>query len=243
MDIQLSRQARRGGGGGSRAAERPLPFDVGAGSVRDDLRSVLVGWVRDLVESHGAVMPADSLAAMAGVLCAHDWRKHPAVDEFADELGWALRSARAAIDLPQDRVYLGTCMAAPGARGGQGDAEGVEVGPSANPGNRGAQGADTGVCVAELWARHGAASVTCRGCGAAHDVDERKAALLGMCHDRLAHAELIARALSTLATPVSGSTIRQWAHRGRIVAKGRDIAGRPLYSVGECLALSGMRAD
>lgn len=100
---------RRGGQGG-RSAETPMVFLPAVATARDELRSVLVGWCRDLHESHGWWWPdADSLIAMAGCLSGYDWRRHPAVDEFDDELGYAVRNARHAIDLPPDRVYLGTC--------------------------------------------------------------------------------------------------------------------------------------
>lgn len=51
---QLSRQARGARGEGGRSAERPLPFDLAASETLDLLRSVLVGWTRDVWErEHG----------------------------------------------------------------------------------------------------------------------------------------------------------------------------------------------
>ena len=52
LDTQLARQARAGNQGGTaRSAIRPLPFDLPASDVHDLVRSVLVGWTRDLWES------------------------------------------------------------------------------------------------------------------------------------------------------------------------------------------------
>jgi hypothetical protein len=207
LDTQTARQARHGQSNGSRSAERPSPFDLRASAVRDDLRTVMVGWTRDICEANGG-WPGDQLAAMAGRLAGHDWRRHEACDEFADELRWALGQVRGCIDLAPERVYLGPCVLT-----GEG-------------------------CRADIWARPGNPSANCWECGAEHIVVLRQAALLAECADRLAHAELIGRALTSLAAPVDGATIRQWAHRGRIIAKGHDQQGRPLYRIGDARELA-----
>ena len=91
LDTQLARLSARGAGNGSRAAERPLMFDLAAGEVHDMVRTVLTGWTRDLLE-RGIRMPATTDdRALAEHLRWADWRNHPAADEFADELDYAYR--------------------------------------------------------------------------------------------------------------------------------------------------------
>lgn len=38
---------------------------------------------------------------------------------------------------------------------------------------------------------------------------------------------------------IAAATIRQWARRGRLLSRGLDNNGRPLYSMGEILTLAG----
>lgn len=93
-------------------------------------------------------------------------------------------------------------------------------------------------CTAELYASPGASSVRCPECGKVHEAAYRKDWLLQEASDTLAHAELIARALTALGIEaVTGSRVRNLAARGRLVAHGADAADRPLYRVGDVLDL------
>lgn len=93
------------------------------------------------------------------------------------------------------------------------------------------------VCDRDLRARPGAATVECRRCDVTYDVTARREYLLELANDTLAHASLIARALDELGEPVKPERIRQWASRGRLHAKGKDAAGRPLYAVRDVRSL------
>lgn len=86
-------------------------------------------------------------------------------------------------------------------------------------------------CGADLYATPGRLTVVCRACEVEYDIRARREWLLSVADDTLAHAGLIARALDELGEPVKSERIRQWAARGRLVAKGRDHIGRPLYAV------------
>jgi hypothetical protein len=93
------------------------------------------------------------------------------------------------------------------------------------------------VCGSDLYAAPGAALVTCRDCGTPEDVEERRGFLLGRVHDQLATATEAARALTSLDMPITSDRIRQWRHRDRLVARGHNRAGHPLYRVGDVVDL------
>lgn len=92
-------------------------------------------------------------------------------------------------------------------------------------------------CGHDLLARVGRASVECRRCKAVHDVDARlehmRAELDGM--------PLTVRQIAVFAawlgkhpdTKRTETKLNVWAHRGKIEAYGRDLAGRPTYAFGE----------
>jgi len=91
-------------------------------------------------------------------------------------------------------------------------------------------------CGAALYARPGAATVRCRDCDAdPYDVDERRQAMLAAVADQLMPAHQAAAALSGLVAPLSADLVRKWAERGQIDARGRDLAGRPLYRLSDVL--------
>jgi len=87
--------------------------------------------------------------------------------------------------------------------------------------------------------------VPCRSCGTGHSVEERREWMLDALQDHLAPAHQVAHILAQLVAPVRPDRVRQWAARGRIVPHGRDAAGRPLYRVGDALAVlaAAMRRD
>ena len=96
-------------------------------------------------------------------------------------------------------------------------------------------------CRRDLYARTGMITVICPDCENTYDVDARRAWLLQQAEDRLANASLLARSVSWLgAQPLTAERVRQWAGRGRIMAKGHEtIGGRmlPTYRIGDALDL------
>jgi hypothetical protein len=111
LSVTLSRQARIGGHtNGSRAFERPLPYDPRASEAGDVLRSTLVGWVRDLHDG-AEHWPTDSLHGMALWLNGRLPRllAHPAAEEAVDEIRFAVELCKRAIDRPMSKVYAGVC--------------------------------------------------------------------------------------------------------------------------------------
>lgn len=210
LHTQLARQSRTGNDGGTaRSAIRPLPYDHAASEALDLLRSVLIGWTRDVCEHHGN-WPHNTMRGMARRLRWHDWRTHPAADEFADELHYTLSQVTDCIDTPPQRRYLGPCGAV--------DLEGR-------------------VCsgdVIQRWSR----TPRCRDCDATHAYDERMAWIMDLAEDQLVTASIAAGALSAWGQHITPDLVRLWAHRGRLIAHGHDRAGRPVYSFGECRELA-----
>lgn len=92
-------------------------------------------------------------------------------------------------------------------------------------------------CGADLYAMPGAALVTCRVCGVPEDVEERRGFLLTRVYDQLATATEVARALTTLDMPITSDRVRQWRHRERLVPRGHNRTGHPLYRVGDVVDL------
>lgn len=92
-------------------------------------------------------------------------------------------------------------------------------------------------CGADLYAMPGAALVTCRVCGVPEDVEERRGFLLDRVYDQLATATEVARALTTLDMPITSDRVRQWRHRERLVPRGHNRTGHPLYRVGDVVDL------
>lgn len=231
LDVSLARQARIGSGGGGRPAETPLPYGEAASETRWLLHTTLVSWVLVLLNDlrpFGPVCarcehrscstitdratPDETLPAMADWLATRvgTLRHHPHGPRAVDELLHAVRQADQAIDRPADRNFLGVCS--------------VELD-------------DGGECDAELYAPPGYRTFVCYVCKTSHDVAYRQKVLLEYAKDVLGTATELARALSGLGEHVTPSMIRGYAHRKRLVPRGTDSVGHPLYRLGDVLAL------
>lgn len=93
------------------------------------------------------------------------------------------------------------------------------------------------VCRRDLYAKEGAAEVECKLCHLTYQMEDRRDYLLNAVGDQLANAATIAGAVTNLGEDVTPEDIRKWAERGRLMAKGKDHRGRPLYRVGDVLEL------
>ncbi|WP_433415058.1 hypothetical protein ACQP1V_36325 [Microtetraspora malaysiensis] len=228
LELALTRQTHMGDGAGGRTAETSTPWDERAREAEQVLRSTLTGWTRVLTDSvqpyRGPIcrtscghrscvylslgrIPADTLPAMAVWLMRH----------HAQLLG------RASADEAVDEIRAAVRQ----ARRAIDRPPGVwYAGPC------GVEG-----CQADLYARHGARTVHCRTCAAIHDAAAREAWLMEQAADHLGTATEIARAVQGWHPGLTPSTIRGYAHRGRIVSRGADGLGRPLYRIGDVLDL------
>lgn len=213
LDVTLSRQHTRTGGGTTDIEDDPTPAVLRIGTLGYDpraseaayiLRSALVGWARVLAEQTGAAPPADTLPAIAGWLAGQTGRlaRHPAADEAHAEILGAVRQAQHVIDRPADREFAGRC-----------------------PG-----------CDTALYARPGAAAVQCRECDAEPvDVEDQLDRMRGAIEDQLFHPTGAAAMLARLDISAPESTIRRWAKQGRLAPHGTDQRGRRLYRLGDII--------
>ncbi len=197
LDVTLSKQARIGNAGRGGLARERTPINVGAMTVADDLQNTLTTWARD-VGDRDAIWAANcnSSTAASWVLLGNidHIRRHPAVAELFDEVTDAIAQARRAVDRPADREYLSQCMVETP------DDEGRMV-----------------TCLAELYARKGASSVTCKVCGITHEVVERRVAMLERARDMLFTVREAAQMLGDVGgIRVTEASIRGYVHRGRI---------------------------
>lgn len=247
---RLSRHAERGGrrvlpvdddgqrtGGGLRVT--PLPVNLAAKDRANVASNVIVTWARHVAEERGGgpLRPEAAIGPLcrSGAGCRHgscalirarsvphpvaraaawlaeqlDWLRHrrEAV-EALPELDAACRDLVRLVDAPPPLWYAGPCWASTFA---------------------GEQ------CEEPLYAHAGASTVRCPapGCRTQHDVAARRRWLLDEADRVLAHATLIAAALTVLDRPVTSSMVRNYAARRWIEARGVDREGRPLYRVGD----------
>ena len=199
LDVTASKQARIGGGGKGAPARERSPINWGGVEAADVLTNTLTTWARDVSESRGWVWVASKVppaAQSAATLLVHidAIRRHPAANELFDEITDAIKQARRAVDRPADRVYLGQCMVETP------DEDGRQV-----------------TCLAELFARPQASEVSCRVCGAEHEVGERRAWLMQRAKDMIVTVKEAATFIGEVGgIKVSQSSIRGYLHRGRI---------------------------
>lgn len=94
------------------------------------------------------------------------------------------------------------------------------------------------ICGSDLYTLPDQPEVKCPDCGAREDVAARRSYLLGCVNDQLATATEIARALTSLAMPVSSERIRQWKHRQLLEVRATEHRTKhPLYRVGDVIDL------
>lgn len=212
LDVTFSRQDRlaaphdRARSGG----EVPLPFRSHVPEVVWDLHNTLGAWVHTLARTRTCTL---TTAQAAEWLARHVElaRIHPAADQLADEIIYAVRRARAAIDRPGDRRrFLGPCRA-------------------------------DGCCREELYALDGARSVACPACGAEHDVAARKDWLQNKLQGHLGTSAEIAGFLNVLGMSVTPSMIRGYVARGRLVAHATTRRGHPLFRIADVIAAARQR--
>lgn len=245
--VALSRQARVAAdqsGIKARSAERPLPFAWPAAEALSNLDGTLTVWAHTLADTHQLTVdpppeyrPTDlhdparvyprrhRATATAAWLAGHTHlvATHPDAETFLDEIDYALRDSHRVIDRPPELRYCGPC----GADTEDDDGHPLE-------------------CEGELYAWPTADTVTCRDCGAEHDVGVRHAWLLDQVQDQLVTAAEASRALpGLLGRTVTASTVRGLAHRGTLT-RHPPLPGTTstLYRLGDVVdALVADRAD
>lgn len=213
LDVALSRQSAMGRAEGGRSAETPMPYGVAASDAGRALDRALVDACRRLDPFLGPECWTVSQPHRLLLARIEELRHHSEASTMHSRIVEAVVNARTAIDRRPDRVYVGTC----------GNDEGREA------------------CTAELYVEAGEAYVICPACRRHWDVEDRRRILLAAVEDRLAHASLLAAAVTHLGQPIKADTIRKWANgkRKRLTRAGVNEDGRPLYRVGDVLDILG----
>lgn len=225
IDVTVARQTTTGKREGGRSSETPLPFNDRAARVAREVSSRLDVCVHAL-HNDTEPWPAADVVAMSRWLLERSPRiaAHVAAGSIERDIRRVVDTLRRAVDRPADRWFMGPC-----------DTTGCveEHRIVADDGQARIEKRPT-----ELYADPGAIIVQCRRCRAEYDIGERRAWLLAAAEDQLAHAELIGRAAPALGIEVTPSSIRNLAARKRIVAHSVDAQGRPLYRIGDVIAVA-----
>ena len=167
---------------------------------------------RHATTARAAAVPWMWLAEHVEDLRRQDWAPHAlaALDQVT-RTGWRT------IDRPETRYYAGPCH--------------HEWQDPERPG-------EWVLCGRVLWARLDQDTITCAGCGTRWETAARREWLIRSAEDTTATAPVIASALTImLRRRVSASTLRSWAHRGRLHRTNPDTDPAPTYRVGDVLAL------
>lgn len=111
LDTTLTRQARLGSGGRGGLTSEMTPWQQGASITLGTLTNTLTTWARDLDASWWpGVGPHPAHAAASFLLLSVDTiRRHPAVEELVDEIGYAVAVARGQVDRNARRFPVGPC--------------------------------------------------------------------------------------------------------------------------------------
>jgi hypothetical protein len=216
----------KGGGKPTKGRVLPLPFDLRASDVINELRTLLHGWTRVVVEDYHQDPPADTLDGMArflyarvDLLAAHEAARdiHEEILDMAAKPD-AKRSgggrAWRAVDLAAEKVFVGMCSYR-------------EVD-------------DQEPCPEELMAKRSSLLVRCRTCGTEYSVEERRKVLRDAVEDVLATPAEISRAVQWLGEAVRLDQITRWVQAERLVEKGHVMQGKrrmALYRIGDVIEL------
>lgn len=238
--------ARLGRSGPSerRSAETPLPYHTAASDALTHLSSVLAGYAAVTAKERSLPLdlepvktaqrwagravtptpPATDCATLAARWLLRHGKHLAKMDAFPiilDAVFVAHRDAWRACDRPRDRAFAGPCD-------GTGS---INVQPDIEP------------CGFDLLADPEHVTVMCRTCGYEYDIGLRRQWMLDDLRVQLGSSRWVSRVVTALGVKVSDSTIRSWAHRGKL--QPREWAAdqltsqvRPQYLVADILALA-----
>ena len=124
LRCNLTRQNQAGSGNGGRGRETPLPYDVNSSEVHYTVTNTVAAWIRTLDAGDLNDISEDTMTAWCRWLLKRipRIRGHQDAAQLIDEIMYAHRIIRPAIDRPPDREYVCPCVicghgvyAAPGA--------------------------------------------------------------------------------------------------------------------------------
>jgi hypothetical protein len=216
LDITLTRQAVMNAGGGKGNGDKPLPYHDAASTVAGQIRAVLFGWVKVLLEEMDPDDVDDTDYAIAGRAPAL-WLKQRLADirmrEWAGDLARELRNgldaADTCVDRHEERLYAGPCGEPPDG------------------------------CPTLLWAPLDAEHITCRTCGSQWSVEERRADLIASAKGKYLDAPAAASLLSLMTRQrITAAIVETLAQDRHIHADELTMAvtGRRTYRIKDVLA-------
>lgn len=207
LDTTTAKQNVTGTDLGRRSADIPLPLNIHAAAARHDLDTLLRHWATTITRN-GAPRPTDTTTTGLAAHLAHH-ATHLAAHPDAGTLVDDLTTTTSAALRAIDIADI-RWYAGPC--------------PTQN-------------CDTDLYGRGTAPTLVCPTCWTTLDASDRKTWLRETTRDRLAAATFIARAVTGLGQAVPAATIRKWASRGRLLPRGTDHDGAPLYRIGDVLDL------
>lgn len=209
-----------------KGAQTPLPYNEKASDQSAGMRDVLAFWLDEIsVMADGEqAMPTERLGGpkLAKLLLGNVnvIRRHPRAMDIFENVNGGVKRILQAIDLPEGRVYAGSCD---GAR--------------AEPGEFAQE-----PCGFDLFARPRTTEVQCQICLRKYDVASRRRDMIDSLEDHIGSCDYVARICTGLGVKVGESSIRRWAKQSRLhVAHWERKPGggmRPLYRVGDVVSLA-----
>lgn len=225
---------------GGKASEAPIPYHARASAVAHRMRNELSTWARIVAEERGLSLPADHPVAVARWL-AEALAGAFVPSEMGSGIRGVVRDAERVIGQAPDMMFAGRCET-PLTEEGR---AAVKCDPNV----------DVPRCMADLYVRvesrkpgEGAkddseaktkATVTCRACGAIHDVAYRKTWMAQHLSGALVTAGEATPYLSWLTgKDIKVDTIHKWRTRAGRLQAHEDRAGQPLYRFRDLLPLA-----
>jgi hypothetical protein len=210
LDVTRSRQDVLNADGFNAHGSHPDPMRPDIAHLVDVAANTITTWARLLHEDHPHLRaPAGTTrdaAVWVAQLPAVILARHVGAGEFYRDVAALAARIRAAIDRRPDLVYSGPC--------------GALDGPDTCPGH--------------LYARPGQDAVRCPLCGTRYAVADRREWMLRRALDvNVPGAVALGWTRLLMGQTVPAGTWRSWLSRRRIVSRGTDRHGRPVYRFGD----------
>ena len=205
LDVTITRQDQVTERQPGKSNEKPMMFNERASQAKYRLLNVLRYSANLLGLPTTGHLERDLVTRM------HVIRMHDAAAAIYRAIDEGVRKAKQAIDRPAEKVFAGPCNT---------EVRGLGA---------------TALCSADLYARVGKAEVTCRECGAVHDVKARREWMLSEVRHYDADAALMAGILTSFGLQIDSSTIRKYAADGLIEVQSRTASGTAKYRIGDVI--------
>ncbi|GAA1450432.1 hypothetical protein ACFP47_10220 [Nesterenkonia lacusekhoensis] len=196
---------RPGQEGGATHAGPAEPVNGAARDPGEDLTAVLRAWADTLEQDHGTSNAVSYSRRILGHL--NNIRSRTDSGQLTDEILDAYQRCRMVVDLPPDRVLLGTCRTIDQETGEEcpGDVRGIKDRPEAR----------------------------CDTCGTTHHQAERMQAAVSSAWEQAAPLAIIVKALTSAGFKISLSSAKRWARRGDLRTLWATPDGTSLYTMAQ----------